>query len=274
MARPIVCLVTPADPNDQSRKSIDAFEHELSVLGWSKPAIEFDVYYGYYDKKTLKVMSNKAVKKAEAAMKAGQPAAIVAAGVAATTILQRMTKSVPVIQAVGGSKPTTSAKNITGFYFDAIQTCEDQLDKLSKNAEVTVLYDSTNPPSKAAWKALSKYAKQKYPKLKVTPRDVQDLGKLKLSDINGSFMLIPNAMFYNHCNEIAALVEQSRVPAIYPEREYKKAHRKTAGVVVHGHHVPATYRLAANYVDSILAGTLTAKNLPKFREAALDQHES
>jgi hypothetical protein len=152
MAKPIVCLVTPADPNDQTSKSRDAFEHELSNVGWSSPSIEFHAYYGYYDKKLLKAVADKAVKKAEAAIKAGQPAAIVAAGVVATTILQGMTKSVPIIQAVGGSKPSMPAKNVTGFYFDAIQTSKDQLDKLSGNDEVTVLYDSTNAPSKAAWK--------------------------------------------------------------------------------------------------------------------------
>ena len=273
MAKPIVCLVTPADPNDQTSKSRDAFEHELSNVGWSSPSIEFHAYYGYYDKKLLKAVADKAVKKAEAAIKAGRPAAIVAAGVVATTILQGMTKSVPIIQAVGGSKPSMPAKNVTGFYFDAIQTSKDQLDKLSGNDEVTVLYDSTNAPSKAAWKALQSYAKQKYRKLKVTPRDVQDLGKLKSSHINGSFMLIPNTMFYNRCNEITDLVDQSKVPAIYPEREYKKAHKKTAGITVHGHHVPLTYRLAAHYVDSILDGTLTVKNLPEFKEAVTDKHE-
>jgi hypothetical protein len=273
MTKPVVCLVTPADPNDQTRKSRDAFEHELGNSGWSRPSIEFHAYYGYYDKKILKAVADKAVKKAEAAMKAGQPAAIVAAGVVATTILQGMTKSVPIIQAVGGSKPSTRAKNVTGFYFDAIQTSKDQLDKLSGNDEVTVLYDSTNTPSNAAWKALKSYAKQTYPKLKVTPRDVQDLGKLKSSHINGSFMLIPNTMFYNRCNEITDLVHESKVPAIYPEREYKMAHKKTAGIAVHGHHVPLTYRLAANYVNSILAGALTVKNLPEFKEAVTDKHE-
>jgi hypothetical protein len=273
MTKPIVCLVTPADPNDQTRKSRDAFEHELSHFGWSSPRFEFHAYYGYYDNKILKAVADKAVKKAEAAMKAGQPAAIVAAGVMATTILQGMTKSVPIIQAVGGSKPGMPPKNVTGFYFDAIQTSKDQLDKLSENNEVTVLYDSTNTPSKAAWKALQSYAKQTYPNLKVTPRDVQDLGKLKPSHINGSFMLIPSTMFYNRCDEIADLVDQSKVPAIYPEREYKKAHKKTAAIAVHGHHVPLTYRLAAHYVDSILAGTLTVKNLPKFKEAVTDKFE-
>jgi len=273
MAKPVVCLATPADPNDQTCRSRDAFEHELSIFGWSSSSIEFHAYYGYYDKKLLKAVADQAVQKAEAAMKAGQPAAIVAAGVVATTILQGKTKSVPIIQAVGGSKPGTPAKNVTGFYFDAIQTSKDQLDKLSRNSEVTVLYDSTNAPSKAAWKALKSYAGQKYPNLKVTPRDIQDLGKLKPGHINGSFMLIPNTMFYNRCSEITDLVDQSKVPAIYPEREYKKAHKKRAGIAVHGHHVPLTYRLAAHYVDSILDGTLTVKNLPNFKEAVTDRFE-
>ena len=86
-------------------------------------------------------------------------------------------------------------------------------------------------------------------------------------------MLIPNTMFYNRCSEITDLVDQSKVPAIYPEREYKKAHKKRAGIAVHGHHVPLTYRLAAHYVDSILDGTLTVKNLPKFKEAVTDKFE-
>jgi hypothetical protein len=88
-------------------------------------------------------------------------------------------------------------------------------------------------------------------------------------------MLIPNAMFYNNCLEVAKIVDNAKnaagapLPICYPEREYKDAHLITQnGVQVHGHNVLATYSLAASYVDSWINGTLGA--IPAFAEAVRD----
>jgi hypothetical protein len=65
-------------------------------------------------------------------------------------------------------------------------------------------------------------------------------------------MLLPNAEFYKNCKDIAKAVNQAGVPAIYPEREYKKAHQNKTHIKVHGHGIPVTFRQAAYYVDSLL----------------------
>ena len=88
-------------------------------------------------------------------------------------------------------------------------------------------------------------------------------------------MLIPNAMFYNHCDDIAAYVDGQSVggtpvSVFYPEREYKKAHTHTATVKVWGYNIPLTYRLAAQYVDKILDGATVAQ-LGGFLDAVPDR---
>ena len=92
------------------------------------------------------------------------------------------------------------------------------------------------------------------------------------------FMLIPNAMYYNHCDDIAAYVEGKTtggafVSVYYPEREYKKAHSDATYIAtyvkVYGFNIPLTYRRAAQYVDQILDGSLFPP-FPAFDSAVPD----
>jgi hypothetical protein len=251
---PVVRLVTPADPN-KKHPSQDSFEKLLKKLGGS--SIDYKAYYGKYDTKTLTDAANSAVNGVPS-----QSAVIVAAGTMAATILQditiqqNLTGTISIVLAVGGSVPTNRQQNLTGFLIDATETAKSQLALM--NAPVAVLFDDT--PGSPSNNVYSQLDQTKV--IPLTARTPSDLTKVNLpAGVNG-FMLLPNAMFFNHCDDVVKIVDGKTLagggplPIYYPEREYKAAHQHKNGVTVLGHHVSLTYRLAATFVDSILNGDL------------------
>jgi hypothetical protein len=222
---------------------------------------------------------------------------------AASTIPPATASTIPIVQAAGGWLPSPLPGNVTGFVlnplepFHAFGTSEKQLKKLvSKSSTALVvglLYDSTNGPSTTgARDAVEALAPTLNPQPQIvridTPGDLQTLKQnftvtsLQANtgpanphpDCNG-FMLLPNAQFYEvkARQYIAQTVEANNSPvkyAIYPEREYKKAHTKRNNKFVHGHHIPITFRLAALYVDSLLDGTVAIADLAP-QEALADE---
>ena len=57
-------------------------------------------------------------------------------------------------------------------------------------------------------------------------------------------MLVPSAIFFHKAQDIAVAVEGAKVPAIYPEREYKDAHSGgyKGQVIFHGHNIKQTFQ--------------------------------
>ncbi|MBV8746788.1 MAG: hypothetical protein JO134_17255 [Xanthobacteraceae bacterium] len=210
------------------------------------------------------------------AVEAGQPAVIVAAGTLAATIVQdltikkSLTGTIPIILAVGGSIPSNRQQNLTGFIIDAVGTAQSQLALM--NGPVAVLFDDTpGNPSNNVYSQLDQ--------TKIIPLTARSPGALKTvklpSGVNG-FMLLPNAMFYNHCDDVVKIVDGKTasgggpLPIYYPETEYWAEHKNKNGVNVLGHHVSLTYRMAATFVDSILNGDVQIP-LPPLAGAIPDQ---
>jgi hypothetical protein len=265
---PTVRFVTPGDVHDK-HLSLDAFEDELlHRLGWEQKGIDYNVLWAENNNKHLRVNAQAAVDEAKRAVDGA--AVIVASGSMAAEILQRMTKTIPIIQGAGGRIPANKKNNLTGFHIDALYTAQYHLDHLPTKT-VTILWDDTNEPSKEVRKKLKPKGKN------LNFQQISDPAKLPDLDIDktGGFMLLPNAMYYNHCEVIRDVVEASGVDAFYPEREYLGyTHPIKKKVRVHGHHIPITYRHAARYVDSIvrkiLGKSFKVKDLPDFEEAPKD----
>ena len=59
---------------------------------------------------------------------------------------------------------------------------------------------------------------------------------------------------YDYHRDVVALVNQARLPAIYPERDYAD----DGGLMAYGANVPDSFRRAASYVDRILKGASPA----------------
>ncbi len=81
------------------------------------------------------------------------------------------------------------------------------------------------------------------------------------SDLDGVFkrvgatgvdgmLCLPSAMLWNQRVRVVELASRSRLPMVYPEREYVEA----GGLVSYGTNVPANFYRAATYVDKILKG--------------------
>jgi len=75
------------------------------------------------------------------------------------------------------------------------------------------------------------------------------LGPGVFSDAGG-VVVVPDGLFYDYHRDIVALVNQARLPAIYPEREYAD----DGGLMAYGANVADNFRRAAGYVDRILKG--------------------
>jgi len=276
MPQPVVRLVTPAHPGDQKHDSRDAFEKQLlDTDGW-RHKIDYQAYYGRYDQPTLQTMAQNAVTDAQAAVAANQPAVIVTAGTMATVMVQNQTQgsTIVVIQAAGGAI-TTPQTNVTGFTINALAIANYHLSNVGSN-EVTVLYDdSPDPnPSLYVFEHLQSNGKQITP-LPIRFSNPNGLKTLSAGSLKGGFMLLPNAMYYNHLDDIVKYVDGKTVGGnpvsiYYPELEYKKAHtNSTTNVYVYGHDIPNTYVQAAGYVDQVLKGTMSVQqmNLPPIQEA-------
>ena len=63
-------------------------------------------------------------------------------------------------------------------------------------------------------------------------------------------VVVPDGVFYNFRRDVVALVNEARLPAIYPERDYAD----DGGLMVYGANVTDNFRRAAGYVDRILKG--------------------
>jgi putative ABC transport system substrate-binding protein len=66
----------------------------------------------------------------------------------------------------------------------------------------------------------------------------------------GAVLLPGDSFFFFHRKQIAGLAIKSRIPAMYPPREFAEA----GGLIAYGANVANMYRRAAWYVDKILKG--------------------
>jgi putative tryptophan/tyrosine transport system substrate-binding protein len=66
----------------------------------------------------------------------------------------------------------------------------------------------------------------------------------------GAVVVVPDGVFYNFRRDVVALVNEARLPAIYPERDYAD----DGGLMAYGANVADNFRRAAGYVDRILKG--------------------
>jgi len=67
-------------------------------------------------------------------------------------------------------------------------------------------------------------------------------------------LVVGSNLFWHYRRDVVALVNEARLPAIYPEREYVD----DGGLMVYGANVVDNFRRAAAYVDRILKGAKPA----------------
>ena len=254
MATKKVRLVTPTRRNTTG---ILAFEDELlNHFGWGDD-IDYDVYAAHDG--NLAKLQNKVTDAV-----GDNPNVIVSDGLMTTGLLRTATATIPVIQAAGGDAPPPAA-NITGFVLNSLATANNHLTKFAAQTVVTVLYNDWNTTSVNVFNNLTRPANVTIVGLPV--HDPADLVR-PAGAIDG-FMVIPDAMFYRYHRKVVAMVEHKANKVCYPERQFKDAHEDKSKAKVYGRHVPATFRLAAGYVNRILNGATIAQ-LGPFKDAIED----
>ena len=190
---------------------------------------------------------------------------IVTDGTSATRAALDVTRTVPIVMGVAAdalkSGLVTSISrpggNITGMTLGRIEQTGKRLQLLKQAfpgiTRVTVLLNPeglTGQLSRDVIEGAAKTLGVAINELAASnPDELRALGPPRLLGADG-FVVMPDAMFWNHRATIIGLANAARVPALYPEREYAD----DGGLIAYGPNIPDSFRRAAGYVVRILMG--------------------
>jgi putative tryptophan/tyrosine transport system substrate-binding protein len=253
----VLLNLSESDPEGQLR--LAAFQQGLEKLGWTNGRniqIEYRWTAGDPERAHSYAVELVALK----------PDVIFAAPTSVVAVLQRETRTVPIVFAqigdpVGSGFVNNLARpggNITGFALFEFMIGAKWLDLLKKIApsvvRVAVLYDVANPEAfgflpmiEAAGRSLG---------VQMFPTAVRDVTEIERSietfggELNGGLVPIPGPLMVEHREAIISLATRHRLPNVYAYRYYPVS----GGLASYGVDNIDSYRRAASYVDRILRG--------------------
>jgi putative ABC transport system substrate-binding protein len=195
---------------------------------------------------------------------------IVVSGSLSTQAAKNATKTIPIVMTnvndpVGTGLVASLAHpggNVTGLSNVGSDLGGKQLELLKeafpKISRVAVLWDSANPGN-VLWLGAMKVASEA---LRITLQPVElhgtsdiepALSAIKKEHAN-ALSALRNAVNNNYRARIVDFAAKSRLPAMYPDREYVEV----GGLMSYGPNFPDLFRRAATYVDKILKGAKPA----------------
>jgi ABC-type uncharacterized transport system substrate-binding protein len=125
-------------------------------------------------------------------------------------------------------------------------------------ARVVVLWNAANPALASAWQATQAAAGALGLRLHAHdvrgPQDLEGASALTAQVRPEAFLVLGDALFDLHRQQIAAFVTQQHLPGVFPSREWVVA----GGLMSYGPNLPDLFRRAATYVDKILKGAKPA----------------
>ncbi|MFO1303871.1 MAG: ABC transporter substrate-binding protein [Burkholderiales bacterium] len=146
--------------------------------------------------------------------------------------------------------------NLTGLTNLAPQLAGKRLQllrEIAPSGRVAVLNNPANVSAAALQQFTTDSKSLNVDTMLVAVTDVAHVPKafedLRRSDAT-SLLVWVDAMFFSHRDEIASQAMRTRMPAIYPEREFCEA----GGLVCYGPSISTNFGRAARYVDRILKG--------------------
>jgi putative ABC transport system substrate-binding protein len=229
--------------------------------------------YGYIDGQNLRFVSRFAEGRddlypAMAAELAALPVdLIVTWGTPAALAAKQASTTIPIVMGAIGDPVSVGIVsnlarpngNITGFAAQNVDLEGKRLDLLKDLlphlSRVGMLTNTTNP-------LLEVFSLQKLRPAAEQLRVMLDLFDIRSSDeIEGALLRLnqtrpdgvlvaPDLVLLTHRSEIAAALAQSKLPAVYPFREYAGV----GGLMIHGADLGVLSERAAGYVDRILKG--------------------
>ena len=228
-------------------------------MGWTRgDNIEFDERW---------TMDNMDLVRANAANLVDlKPDAIVANGGRVIPVLLQLTRAIPIVvpgavDPVGTGWVTSLARpggNITGFTLMELSMFGKLLDLLKQPAPATIrvglVFNPDNPSSRVFRQAIADFAGP----LGIEPVEfaIHGLPEIeraiaKLAEQpNSAVFFLPDITIQAVAQQVVALVQQRRLPAIYTDLAYVRA----GGLAFYGVDRLDLYRRAAGYIDRILHG--------------------
>ena len=142
-------------------------------------------------------------------------------------------------------------RNITGFANLAMELTSKRLELLRtafpQITAVSVLMNPRNANSEFALELTEGAARSLEDLRRVETENAAALRALGPAVFSGAdgVVVLGDGIFYSFRRDVVALVSATRLPAIYPEREYTD----DGGLMAYGTNLPDNFRRAADYVD-------------------------
>jgi putative ABC transport system substrate-binding protein len=230
--------------------------------------------YGYVEGQNLRLVSRFAEGQDErypvmAAELAAMPVdLIVTWGTPAALAAKQATTSIPVVMGAIGDPVSVGIVsnlarpdgNITGFAAQNVDLDGKRLellkDLLPHLSRVGMLANSANPMLDVSLRKLRPAAETL--RVAVEVSDIQAGGGLEAALLQlvqtHPDVVAPDLLLLTRRREIAAALAKSKLPAVYPFREYTDVD----GLMIHGANLGVLFERAAGYVDRILKGAKPA----------------
>ena len=207
---------------------------------------------------------------------------IVTTGTPGTLAAKRATQTIPIVMTATGDPHrsglvTSLARpggNVTGVSTLRSELEGKRLDLFKQTfprfSRVAMLWDSANPSTKFYLLHIEAAARASHVTLQpaVAVRRVEDLDRAFAAIARGhadALFVVSGRSLLAERGRIVEFAAKSRLPAIYPYREYVEA----GGLMSYSANYPDLYRGAALYVDKILKGAKPA-DLPVQQSARFD----
>jgi putative tryptophan/tyrosine transport system substrate-binding protein len=197
-------------------------------------------------------------------------AVIVTEGTVSTLAAKQATDRIPIVMATGGdvvaaglvasfARPGGTVTGLTMFTPELSATRLQLLTELVPQTRlVAVLVNAANPghavpleETKAAAQSLGLQLQSFEVR---TPSDLDGAFEAIARTRPSAVITIPDGMLVDNRAPIVAFAAQSRLPAIFPDREFAEA----GGLMTYGPSLAANFRRAAAFVDEILKGAKPA----------------
>ena len=243
--------------------NLEAFRKGLRDLGWIEGR-DFAIETRFADGKPerLPELAEQLVRKRVDVLLVGSTPGALAAKKATSTIpIVMVTTGDP----VGGGLVASLARpggNLTGVTalgeVLTVKRLELLKEAVPRVTRVAVLTNPASPYTVSFLRERESAARALGVQLQVL--QAQDPTKLEQAfaamagERAGALMVLTDVMFINHRRRIVELAAKSRLPAVYPEREFVGA----GGLMFYGASLVDMYNRAAVYVDKILKGTKPA----------------
>jgi putative ABC transport system substrate-binding protein len=253
-------VLMPFDENDTEIKlHVSAFTQALADLGWTdRRNVRIDFRWAGSDTNRIRALAHELVGL--------QPEIILASGTAATSAVQRETRTIPIVFASGGD-PVASGLvarldrlggNVTGFGNYEATLGGKWLELLSEIAlglkRAAMMFNPDTAPASSLMPSFETAARS----LKVAPiiAPVHSDGEIETaiiavgSEPGGGVVQMPDGFMFGHRATIISAAARNNVPAIYDQSAYPRE----GGLISYGTDTVDLFRRAATYVDRILRG--------------------